>query len=67
MALEGGVPDLYAAAFAEMQVGRGSQIPNHSEYERAADDAGRLLDAWCREAERLGWSPAAMFNAIGLV
>jgi hypothetical protein len=59
MALEGNVPDLYDPAFAEMQV--------RVRDEPAVDDAGRLLDAWGRKAERLGWSPAAMLDAIGLV
>jgi hypothetical protein len=59
MLLEGGVPALYDPAFAEMRV----RIRDES----AVDDAGRLLDAWGRKAERLGWSPAAMLDAIGLV
>jgi hypothetical protein len=54
IAPEGGVPALSAPAFAKMQVRMGSQIPNRSEYEHAADDAGRLLDAWGMKAERLG-------------
>ncbi len=67
MALEGGVPALYAPAFAKMQVMPSNQIRNHFGFERAVDDAGRFLDAWGEEAERLGWSPAALFGASGLV
>ncbi len=47
MALEGNVPDLYAPAFARMQVGMGS--------ERAVADAGPFLNAWSRQHERLRW------------
>jgi hypothetical protein len=54
MALEGGVPALYAEAFARMQVAE--------PYSPAVDDAGRFLDAWGSEAERLGWSAEALFR-----
>ncbi len=67
MALEGGVPALYAPPFAVMQVTLHSQIQQDVRFERAVDDAGRFLDACGHEADRLGWSPAALFDASGLV
>ncbi len=45
MALEGGVPALYAPAFAKMQGMIRHQIGHCVRSERAVDDAGRFLDA----------------------
>ncbi len=66
MALDGGVPVLYAPAFAKMQVTPPSQIRNDCEFERAVHDASQFLDAWSTEAERLGGGPAAFFTVIAL-
>lgn len=54
MALEGGVPAPYALAFAMLQAAcpEGCAAPR---WEQAVDDAGRFLDRWGSEAERLGW------------
>jgi hypothetical protein len=52
----GGVPEVYAQAFAAIPAGRPADIPR-ARWDRFIDDAGRFLDQWGREAERLGWHP----------
>lgn len=61
MALEGGVPPAFARAFAALQfeAPEGVSLARHEEM---MDDAGRLLDAWGEEAERLGWSAADLIG-----
>ncbi len=52
---EGGIPLIYAPAFAVLQM----NCPGGASFacwEQAVDDAGRLLDQWGFQAERLGWS-----------
>jgi hypothetical protein len=66
MALEGGVPALYAPVFAMMQIRHLLGVTD-ARWQQAIDDAGRLLDAWGDEAERLGWRPADLFDASGLI
>ncbi|KAA2241156.1 hypothetical protein [Salinarimonas soli] len=57
MALEGGVPALYARAFAVLQVVQPAGV-DLDHWHRAINDAGLLLDARGDEAERLGWPDA---------
>lgn len=61
MALVGDVPPAYARAFAALQceAPEGLSLARHDEL---MDDAGRLLDAWGEDAERLGWSAADLIG-----
>jgi hypothetical protein len=68
---EGGVPEVYAEAFAHLQTAQPIGI-DHSRWLQAVDDAGRFLDQWGTEAERLQWTaddlfmkPVMMRAAIG--
>ena len=67
MALEGGVPALYAPQFAAMQVVIPDSSRSVADRLQVIDDAGRFLDAWGQEAERLGLSPDALLGPGGLV
>ncbi len=66
MALEGGVPALYADAFAHMQAtcpaGMGEAL-----WEQAVNDAGLFLDAHGAAAAALGWRVDNLFAPAGLV
>ncbi len=53
MALEGGVPALYAEAFAQMQVGCPAGMSS-ARWEQAVNDAGLFLDAHGAAAAALG-------------
>jgi hypothetical protein len=57
----GGVPEVYAQAFAAIQARRPADIPR-ARWDRFIDDAGSFLDRWGREAERLGWHPEDLFG-----
>ena len=57
----GGVPEIYAKAFAAIQAHPPADIPQNR-WERFIDDAGRFLDQWGAEAERLGWAPEELFG-----
>jgi hypothetical protein len=64
--VEGGVPALYARAFAELHVGS----RDDAKYERrlqAVDDTGRFLDAHADAPLALGWSADALFGSGGLI
>jgi hypothetical protein len=69
--MDGGIPAIYAEAFARMQVECPDRI-DERRWWRAIDDAGRFLDLWGRDAEALAWSAADLFafnspGASGLV
>ena len=66
MALEGGVPALYAEPFAHMQVRCPADVMD-SRWQHAVNDAGRFLDAHGAAAAALGWTPADLFASGGLV
>jgi hypothetical protein len=66
MALEGGVPTLYAEAFAHMQVRCPAGIAN-ARWEPAVNDAGLFLDAHGAAAVALGWRAEDLFAPAGLV
>jgi hypothetical protein len=51
---DGGVPALYAGAFATLQVACPVNVPREC-WRQAIEDAGLFLGQWGREAERLGW------------
>ncbi|WP_133239208.1 hypothetical protein [Microvirga sp. KLBC 81] len=63
--IEGGVPPVFALAFAAFQMGcpAGRAI---EEWHLAIDDAGRFFDSFGREAAALGWYSADLFAADGL-
>jgi hypothetical protein len=59
---DGGISEAYAAAFAQLQIAQPIGVP-HLKWQRAIDDAGRFLDQWGNEAERLQWSAEDLFTA----
>jgi hypothetical protein len=52
--IEGGIPPLYSAGFARLQLAppSGLSVPR---WLQAVDDAGRFLDAFGRQAQATGW------------
>lgn len=66
MALEGGVPALYAEAFAHMQATHPAGMST-ARWEQAVNDAGLFLDAHGAAAAAFGWTPADLFASGGLV
>ena len=64
--VEGGVPAVYSAAFARLQL---TPPPGLSveKWLQAVDDAGRFLDQHGAQAAVLGWSVVGVFGASGLV
>ena len=58
---EGGVPEVYAEAFARLQTAQPIGV-DRSRWLEAIDDAGRFLDLWGSEAERLQWSADDLFT-----
>jgi hypothetical protein len=57
----GGVPLIYARAFAEIQAHPPADVPRER-WHQFVDDAGRFLDRWSGEAERLGWTAGDLFG-----
>ncbi len=66
MALEGGVPALYAEAFARMQVSCPAGMSS-ARWQQAINDAGCFLDAHGAAAAALGWRADDLFSPTGLV
>ncbi len=66
MALEGGVPPLYAEAFAQMQVSCPAGITS-ARWQQAINDAGLFLDAHGAAAAALSWRADDLFAPTGLV
>lgn len=64
--LEGGVPPLYSAGFARLQLTPppGLSVP---QWLQAVDDAGRFLDAFGQRAQSMGWQADDLFRPGGLV
>lgn len=64
--IEGGVPALYSAGFARLQLTPppGLSIP---QWLQTVDDAGRLLDAFGQQAQAMGWREGDLFRPDGLV
>jgi hypothetical protein len=58
---DGAIPELYADAFARLQVAQPIGVP-HSQWLLAIDDAGRFLDQWGNVAEQLQWSAQDIFK-----
>ncbi len=66
MALEGGIPALYAEAFAQMQAGCPAGMTN-ARWQQAVNDAGLFLDAHGAAAAALGWRTDDLFAPTGFV
>ncbi|MFC4170489.1 hypothetical protein ACFOYU_00180 [Microvirga sp. GCM10011540] len=64
--MEGGVPPLYSAGFARLQLTPppGLSIPR---WLQAVDDAGCFLDAFGQQAQSMGWQADDLFRVDGLV
>ena len=64
--VEGGIPPLYSAEFARLQLTPppGLSVPR---WLQVVDDAGRFLDALGQQAQALGWRTDDLFRADGLV
>jgi hypothetical protein len=64
--IEGGIPPLYSAGFARLQLTPppGLSVPR---WLQAVDDAGRFLDAFGQQAQAMGWRSDDLFQADGLV
>jgi hypothetical protein len=58
----GGVPTIYAFAFARLQAQPPAEVPR-DRWHQFIDDAGLFLDSWGRQAEALGWRPEELFGA----
>jgi hypothetical protein len=57
----GGVPIIYAAAFAHLQAHAPPEVPLER-WHQFVNDAGIFLDQWGCEAERLGWRAEELFG-----
>jgi hypothetical protein len=64
--VEGGIPPLYSAGFAGLQLTPppGLSVP---QWLQAVDDAGRFLDAFGQQAQAMGWRADDLFRPDGLV
>ncbi len=64
--VEGGVPPLYSAGFARLQLTPppGLSIPR---WLQAVDDAGWFLDAFGQQALSMGWRSDDLFRSDGLM
>ena len=62
MAVElGGVAEIYAIAFAQIQANAPPEVPLER-WHQFINDAGIFLDQWGHDAERLGWRAEALFG-----
>jgi hypothetical protein len=57
----GGVPIIYASAFAHLQAHAAPGVPIER-WDQFINDAGIFLDLWGHEAERLGWRAEELFG-----
>lgn len=57
----GGVPLIYAKPFAAIQARPPADVPD-DRWQQFIDDGGLFIDAWGRQAERLGWTAADLFG-----
>jgi hypothetical protein len=58
---DGGMPEAYADAFAQLQIAQPIGV-SHPQWLRAIDDAGRFLDQWGNVAAQLQWSAEDIFK-----
>jgi hypothetical protein len=64
--IEGGVPPLYSAGFAHLQLTPPPGL-SVSRWLQAVDDAGRFLDAFGQQAQAMCWRADDLFRSDGLV
>jgi len=64
--IEGGIPALYSAGFARLQLTPPSGL-SAPRWLQAVDDAGRFLDAFGQQAQAMGWSEHDLFRFGGLI
>jgi hypothetical protein len=64
--IEGGIPPLYSAGFAKLQLTPPPGLPVQR-WLQAVDDAGRFLDAFGQQAQAMGWRADDLFCPDGLV
>jgi hypothetical protein len=57
----GGVPTVYAFAFALLQAQPPAEVPR-DRWHQFINDAGLFLDHWGRDAERLDWGPEELLG-----
>ena len=57
----GGVPAIYASAFARLQAQPPVEVPR-DRWHQFINDAGRFLDRWGRQAEAFGWQPEELIG-----
>lgn len=57
----GGVPLIYATAFAQIQAHPPADVPM-PRWDMFVNDAGLFLDAWGKQAARLGWTSGGLFG-----
>ena len=57
----GGIPIIYASAFARLQAHAPAEVPR-DRWHQFINDAGLFLDRWGRQAEALGWRPDELFG-----
>jgi hypothetical protein len=57
----GGVPTIYATAFARLKSQPPADVPR-DRLHQCINDAGLFLDHWGRQAEVLGWRPEELFG-----
>jgi hypothetical protein len=73
----GGVPAVYASAFARLQAEPPAEVPR-DRWHQFINDAGLFLDHWGRQAEAIGWrseelfgldpgAPMARYDRMGLI
>lgn len=61
MAMEGGVHEVYADAWARLQIQRPVET-EEATWRRAIDDAGVFLDQWGELAAQFGWTAGEIFD-----
>ncbi|WP_262299706.1 hypothetical protein [Microvirga sesbaniae] len=64
--IEGGVPPLYSAGFAKLQLTPPADL-SVPQWLQAVDDAGRFLDVFGQQAHAMGWQADDLFHSDGLV
>mgnify|MGYP001766319579 CR=1 FL=1 len=61
--VDGGVPAVFAEAFASLMATCPDGVPE-GQWWQAIDDAGRFLDAWGDRAADLGWTGPDLFERV---
>jgi hypothetical protein len=61
LSVDGNIPEVYAAPFAELMRSIPAGVPE-ARWHWFVNDAGLLLDAWGQHAAALGWTPEDLFG-----